>query len=283
MQLTQCHIPYISDLVAHDKLENIRVTLNQATEGEVQILLNKHKEVSQVFEDILKIQGNATFRGEYTKKAGHAIAKSIDNDIWALHSSINAAYRLSGGDAATAFSTAGAGNQAELTDAALRRAMRILDDNDVPEDGRGILIPPVSKESMLAIDKFVLYQNIGDVNALRKGKMGRLYGAEVLVSSNSPKLLAADGTTQYRVVLVGHKDAMCSAMQLEPRLQANYVPELLGTLVTTDCIYGVKLLRGGLVDSTVSDTVPVAATSEGFTTISSADRRTAVVALYVPA
>ena len=40
-----------------------------------------------------------------------------------------------------------------------------------------------------------------------------------------------------------HKDAMCHAEQQGMRTQSQYKQEYLGTLVTTDTVYGVKELR----------------------------------------
>jgi len=43
--------------------------------------------------------------------------------------------------------------------------------------------------------------------------------------------------------LVFQKGAFALAIQLGPRVQANYIPEYLGTLVTVDIIFGVATLR----------------------------------------
>ncbi len=40
-----------------------------------------------------------------------------------------------------------------------------------------------------------------------------------------------------------HKDAMAHAEQMNIRTQAQYKQEYLGTLVTSDTVYGVKELR----------------------------------------
>jgi hypothetical protein len=49
--------------------------------------------------------------------------------------------------------------------------------------------------------------------------------------------------TKYRAGMIFHKDAMALATQMDIRTQSQYKQEYLGTLVTTDAIYGVKELR----------------------------------------
>jgi hypothetical protein len=49
--------------------------------------------------------------------------------------------------------------------------------------------------------------------------------------------------TKYRACLMFHKDAMVLAEQQGIRTQSQYKQEYLGTLVTSDTIYGVKELR----------------------------------------
>jgi hypothetical protein len=112
------------------------------------------------------------------------------------------------------------------------------------------MIPPVCKEAMLGIDKFVLANYVGRTKELWNAEFGNIYGMPVRVSTNCPKIRAADGSTLYRVAVVAHKDAICSAIQQDIRTQAQYKQEFLGTLVTSDMIWGVAGLRLGTTEST---------------------------------
>ena len=49
--------------------------------------------------------------------------------------------------------------------------------------------------------------------------------------------------TKYRAMMLLHKDAAALATQQSIRSQSQYKQEYLGTLVTSDCVYGVKELR----------------------------------------
>jgi hypothetical protein len=51
------------------------------------------------------------------------------------------------------------------------------------------------------------------------------------------------GSTATRICLMGHKDFAVLAEQVGVRSQTQYKQEYLGTLFTSDTLYGVKELR----------------------------------------
>jgi len=269
------HLPFISDLQVQDVPADgaqLDPAPNANTEGELQIALNKWRAAPKFFSDILDVQALSMFRREYTRKMGYAMSKDIDTAIAALYADVHANYHFSGGDATTASNDAVNGGAA-LTDAAIRRANRILDDNNVPDNGRALIIPPVCKETMLGIDKFVLVNYSGSSSALRKGKFGQIYNLDVLVTTNMPTVTNAHGS--FRPVFLAHPDAFCSAVQKRARMQTEYQLDRLGTLVVMDEVYGVKALRVGDADGTGGT---------GGTPVTSTDsRKSEIVVLWVPA
>lgn len=180
-----------------------------------------------------------------------------------------------GGDGVTAFSgNAGTGNGTALTDAGLRRAIQTLEDNDVPSNELKLTIPPVEANVLRGISRFTEQAFVGNGQAIKTGMIGMLYGVEIFTSSNCPWIhvestdnvqatnfssttLSGAGTdafglsydfsghtdTKYRVCTLMHKDAIALAEQQSIRTQAQYKQEYLGTLVTSDTVYGVKTLR----------------------------------------
>jgi N4-gp56 family major capsid protein len=260
-------VPFISDLTAQDKVAGTAVTIEVLAEGSISITLDKHKYVSQLFDDFFMAQQRYDLRSAYNDKAGYAIAKALDTDIFALFAAgLPTAYKVVGADGITAWASAGAGNASSLSDAGFRRAIQTLDDNLAPEDGRALFIPPSQKNALLGIDKFTLFQNIGRTKELQTGQFGEIYGIPVYVSTNLPTWTAGDTTTTGKIAILAHKDAVCSAIQMDVRTQAQNKAEHLGTLVVSDIIYGVKGLRLDADDTTGSN-----------------HRKSQAVALYVPA
>ena len=87
----------------------------------------------------------------------------------------------------------------------------------------------------------------GNANTIRNGEIGNLYGVPVFTSTNCDTPNDANdgsGTAQpARICLMGHRDSMILVEQQGIRSQTQYKQEWLGTLFTSDTIYGVSELR----------------------------------------
>lgn len=251
-------IPLISNLTANDMSQvGAPIAPQVAAEGLKTISLDKWKEVSKGYNDLLMAQSRYDIRGEYTKKAGYALAERLDTDIFALFpANLSAAYKVIGSDGITQWdptANGNTGNGADITDIGLRRMIQTLEDNLTPMDGVALFIPPSQKNAMLGIDKFTLFQNIGRTSELQRGTFGEIYGIPVKVSTNLPTVLATDGVTSYKVAILAHKDSVCSAIQKDVRTQSQYKIEYLSDFVVSDMIYGVAALRLDADDVTGSN------------------------------
>ncbi len=80
-----------------------------------------------------------------------------------------------GSDGTTAYNSTSS-NAAALTDAAIRRTIQRLDDNDIPMDGRFFLIPPSSRNTLMGLARYTEQAFIGNGDAIRNGEIGQLYG-----------------------------------------------------------------------------------------------------------
>ena len=249
------HIPSPTRGDASLKQASTQVSLIAATETEVVVNIDKHYEYSRLIEDITEVQALASLRKFYTEDAGYALAKQVDTSLIQLGRGFNsgsgtAAYTGAyiGSNGTTLYDStagAGAGNAAALTDAAVRRTIQRLDDNDVPMDGRFFIIPPSARNTLMGLARYTEQAFVGEVgngNTIRNGEIGNLYGIPVFVSSNAD---TATGTAGVRVALMGHRDAAVLVEQLGVRSQTQYKQEYLGTLFTADTLYGVKELRDG--------------------------------------
>jgi len=248
------HVPAPTRGSASAKVATNAVTLIAATESEVQILINKHYEYSRLIEDIVEAQALNSLRQFYTNDAGYALARQVDTDLVQLGRAFNGAtvgtddYATSasstkayiGSDGTTAYNSS-TSNAAALTDAAIRRTIQRLDDNDTPMDGRFFIIPPSSRNTLMGLARYTEQALVGDGNAIRNGEIGNLYGIPVFVTSNADT--GAGNTGADRICLMGHKEAMVLVEQMGVRSQTQYKQEYLGTLFTSDMLYGVKAMR----------------------------------------
>ena len=255
------HVPKPVRGSANAKAENTAVTVHNATEGEVQIAIDKHFEYSRLIEDITDVQALSSLRQFYTEDAGYALAKQVDTDLHSLATGLGSAgttsstYLNNGGtffvdnsaSGALATYTADTVTTADVfTDSGFRAIIQKLDDADVPMENRCFVIPPSVRNTIMGIDRYVSsdFVNNGQVT---NGQIGQLYGIDVFVSTNCPVVEAAADNTASTVDSLGallfQKDAIVMAEQLGVRSQTQYKQEFLANLFTSDTLYGVSVLR----------------------------------------
>jgi len=257
------HIPKPIRGAASAKGEAAAVTIQANLESELTVTVDRHFEYSRLIEDIVEVQALSSLRQFYTEDAGYQLALKVDTDL------INAAtgfgdgtrtatptdganwensnaYYVNGtsGLAAYADDTVATGDN--FTDLALREAIKLMDDADVPMDGRVLVIPPAARKSIMGIDRYVSSDFVGG-RGVESGLIGNLYGVDVYVSSNAPVLETAaqnaGGSIAVRGCLFFHKDALVLAEQMNVRSQTQYKQEYLSTLYTADTLYGVETYR----------------------------------------
>jgi len=240
------HIPKPTRGSANAKVENQAVTIQNAVEDEVIVTINKHFEYSRLIEDITEAQALASLRQFYTSDAGYALAKQVDDDIFALGKSFgdgdgsdwtnSNVYELGTGGALAAYDGTVSANA--FTDLTMRELVQAMDDADAPMDGRSLVIPPVLRNAILGIDRYTSSDFVAG-RAVNNGQIGNIYGVDVYVTSNCPSL----ESNAARVAMLFHKDSMVLAEQKGVRSQTQYKQEFLGTLYTADRLYGTKVVR----------------------------------------
>ena len=242
------HIPKPIRGDAHAKVEGQAVTIQNATEGEVQVVINKHFEYSRMIEDITETQALASLRQFYTGDAGYALAKQVDTDLTNLGKSLgngdgsdwthSASFQIDPTSGLLeAYSAAGAAECGAFSDLAFRALIQKMDDADVPMDNRVFVVPPSLRNAIMGIDRYNSSDFV-DGRGVQNGKIGQLYGIDVFVSSNAA--LLESGVKGAQLL---HKDTFVLAEQQGVRSQTQYKQEFLGTLYTADTLYGTKVLR----------------------------------------
>ena len=253
------HVPKPVRGDAHAKAENTAVTVQNASESEVQVSINKHYEYSRLIEDITDVQALSSLRQFYTEDAGYALAKQVDSDLHALATGLGTSGTTSttyANNAGTFFNDASNGLSTYTADTvvsadvfeddAFRGIIQKLDDQDVPMDNRAFVIPPVLRNTIMGISRYVSSDFVNNSTVVN-GKIGQLYGIDVYVSTNCPTVEAAGDNSASSVDSLGallfHRDAMVLAEQVGVRSQTQYKQEWLANLFTSDTLYGVAVLR----------------------------------------
>lgn len=256
------HIPKPTRGDANAKAADTAVTIIANTESELQVTINRHFEYSRLIEDIVEVQALSSLRQFYTEDAGYALAVQVDNDLHAAGTGFGNGGAIVFSPAETDYQHTGcffndngtttqytddtlvAGD--EFTDAFFRDMIQKMDDNNVPMEGRNLIIPPATRNAIMGIDRYVSSDFVsgGTVN---NGLIGNLYGVDVYVSANCRTIEAAGDNTassvDTRAALLFHAEAVIMAEQMAVRSQTQYKQEYLSTLYTADTLYGVQVYR----------------------------------------
>lgn len=249
------HIPKPTRGVATAKAANTAVTVQADTESEVQVLVNSHFEYSRFIEDITEVQALTSLRSFYTEDAGYALAKKVDDELVALGKSFgdsdgadwvhSNAYFIDATTGLTTYAVDTVTTSDLFTDAGFRKLIQLMDDADVPMDGRKFAIPPSLRNAIMGIDRYNSSDFV-DGRGVQNGQIGSLYGIDIYVSSNMPTIeTAAENTAgdAIKAAILFHTDTMVLAEQLGVRSQTQYKQEYLSTLYTADTLFGTKVVR----------------------------------------
>ena len=261
------HIPKPIRGAASAKVADTAVNIQANVEGELQISVDRHFEYSRFIEDIVEVQALNSLRQFYTEDAGYQLALKVDTDLmnaatgfgddssstfdldaptgadWVNSNSYYFDAAEGGGTPLTTFAASTVASGDDFTDAGFRQAIQLLDDADVPMDGRCIIVPPVVRNTIMGTERFSSSDFVSG-QTVNTGLIGNLYGVDVYVSSNCATIASG-----IRAGLLFHKDAIVHAEQMSVRSQTQYKQEYLSTLYTADTLYGVNVYRpeAGLV------------------------------------
>ena len=257
------HIPKPIRGSASAKAEAVAVTIQANLESELTVTVDRHFEYSRLIEDIVEVQALSSLRQFYTEDAGYQLALKVDTDLMNAATGFGTGTRTdnptdgAAWEGSTWFNDAGTTTTAftddtmlaadVFTDAFFRDMIQKMDDNDVPMENRVLVIPPVLKNTLTGIERYVS-SDFRDGRTVGTGLIGNVYGIDIYVSSNCPTLEtaaqngAASGVAS-RGALFFHKDALVMAEQMAVRSQTQYKQEYLSTLYTADTLYGVQTYR----------------------------------------
>ena len=249
------HIPKPTRGVASAKVANTMVTVQADAESEVQVLINSHFEYSRFIEDIAEVQALTSLRSFYTEDAGYALAKKVDDELVALGKSFgdsdgadwvhSNAYFIDATTGLTTYAVDTVTTSDLFTDAGFRKLIQLMDDADVPMDGRKFAIPPSLRNAIMGIDRYNSSDFV-DGRGVNNGQIGKLYGIDIYVSSNMPVIeTAADNSVgdAIKAAVLFHTDTMVLGEQLGVRSQTQYKQDYLSTLYTADTLFGTKVVR----------------------------------------
>ena len=234
------HLPVVGTYTANNKTAGSNVTVQNPTDGEVTVTLNKHKEVTIVIEDVTQAQANQSLMTRYATNAIIPLAEAIEDDLFALYAGFSAT-PITG----------------DVTVANVLAARAALNTAKAPEEGRAFIVNPAQEVELLGDTSLASYFAFSRPQGPSQGYIGSIYGFDVYMSQRVP--LAAT----YKNLAIT-PEAMILAMRAMPeqtragvdqmvlsdpesglaiRQTVSYNASALGVQITWDVLYGVAEMR----------------------------------------
>jgi N4-gp56 family major capsid protein len=167
------YIPYVSDMAVNSKVQGYPVTYQSYSDRRWQMVVNRYKEVSFAIDKLLEIQSSHDLRSIYTERAGFALARDIEHAILAERATIN------GYNSASNVITSGA--PLDYTD--ILAASEILDNLNIPREGRKLIISPSQHASLLTQPEFI-NADYSSEKRVETGRVGSCLGIPIMMTSS---------------------------------------------------------------------------------------------------
>jgi hypothetical protein len=235
------HIIKQPNVTVADYTRGAQLTTQDLDDAELTMVIDQAKYYQFGMDDIEKAHEHVSFEDLARDSAAYALRDSYDqNVLTAISSGVASANNL--GSVTVGF---GAGNDYTPLDL-ISRASRVLDDNNVPEEGRWAALSPAFFEALRREDSKLIEANVtGDAKSIvRQPNMIDVHGFKLYKSNNLP--------TSGSVMLFGHKEAVATASSI---LKSEVIrsQNTFGDLYRGLFVFGRKVLRDvALVKATVT-------------------------------
>lgn len=197
------------------------------------LVIDQAKYFNFQVDDVDKIQQNPKLMDEAMREAAYALRNAADQFIASHYTD---AYHQIGNDATPVEPTKNDAYE-YLVDLSVK-----LDEADIPEQGRFVIVPPWYEGLMLKDDRFVKTGSLPAEDRLVNGVIGRAAGFLVLKSNNVPKVAAGQGVVENYKIIAGHNIAWSFAEQVN-QVEAYRPEKRFADAVKGLHLYGAKVIK----------------------------------------
>lgn len=200
------------------------------TDSSRTLLIDQSKYFNFQVDDLDKAQQNPKVMQQAMVEAAYALRNTADQFVAAKY--VDADPSTAIGSDGTPYAFTGVTDAYEqLVNLSVK-----LDEANIPEEGRWVIIPPFMEGMMLKDNRFVQYTPTQD-NTRTNGRIGRAAGFEILKSNNVPNTAG----TKYKII-AGTSGAWSYAEQIN-QLEAYRPQQRFADAVKGLHLYGGKVVR----------------------------------------
>lgn len=221
------HITSIAEMTADVITPGTALTPVAPTETEQTLVIDQYYGKAIELQDMLKKQSKVELMQPYSDVIGFALAKAIDGSLLDQYANVDAAHKQTA--------------VANLTFNGIVDAHGLLDQDNVPQEDRALVVNWAGLADLRKLDEFKSYNETGEVGLVEKklGIVGSIYGAPVYLT-NAVK--SADATPAYQFMLF-HKSAFAVAIQQDVEMESDRDILKKADLLSGSCLWGVKTVR----------------------------------------
>lgn len=255
------HIRSIPTITIRDYTKGLNLTNEVPQSTPIELSIDKGKYFSVVVDDVDEVQADIRLMDVFTNDASQQMKIAIDGDVLqtvyadaaaankgAAAGVISGSINLGTAGAALSLTKDGASSTTAILDLILDMG-QVLDEQNVPEDGRWMVVPPWMAALLKKSDLRQAYLTGDDVSPLRNGKIGMIDRFTLYVSNNLLKVADNAGTTGSTAddfngfyVMAGTRDAISFASQIT-NVETLRAQSTFGNIVRGLNVYGYKVVK----------------------------------------
>lgn len=203
-------------------------------DGQTFLQITQSKFFNFMVDDVDKVQGNPGVMNDAMQEAAYAMNNTVDQYIAGMHTGASASNLY--GDDTTPKTVGTAGGDVNAY-SALVDCKVILDEANIPDVGRWIIVPPWFEGLLLKDQRFVQYGTPPQDARLLNGRIGRAAGFDIMTSNNINNTAGA----KYKIMF-GVPMAITLAMQFS-EVTAFRPEQFFADAVKGLSLYGAKVIR----------------------------------------
>lgn len=212
------------------------ITPEQLTDAQRALYIDQAKYFAFEVDDIDAAQSTGGELEAALQEAAYGLRDVADQYVASLYTGAQSANQIGTVSVTTA----------ALAYTQLRKLSVKLDEANVPQEGRYVVVPPWYYGLLLEDDKFVRVDASGTSAGLRNGVVGQALGFDVMKSNNAPLVTGDD-----YAVIAGHPSAISYAEQIV-KVETYRPEDSFSDAVKGLHVYGAKLVRPDAIATVVA-------------------------------
>lgn len=219
------HITSIAEMTADAITPGTALTPVAPTETEQTIVIDQYYGKAIELQDMLKKQSKYDLMKPYTDVIGFALAKAIDGSLLAQFANVVTAHKQTA--------------VAALTFNGVVDAHTLLDEDNVPQEDRAMVVNARGLSDLRKLEEFSSYNATGEVGLVKSkmGIVGTIYGTPVYLTN-----AVATDSGAYQNLLF-HKSAFAVVIQSQPEMETDRDILKKADLLSGSTLWGVKTVR----------------------------------------